>query len=160
MITDRNLCNAGCGPVTETSHFTLLPLFPAYLLVHRLRFSVSVSSDGSPHPSRSETWSIASGFPLMRLADAHKWSYCSCNVRLIGWFGCLFCYCPLIGAQGVLTVYIQTHVGDSTGVRRKGKCTLKAMSQDGWGHEPKRRRQMEDWRHYRGRDSKGSTVSD
>lgn len=142
------------APVTESPHFTLPPFPPASLLVHRLLYSVSVSPNNSPHPSRSETQSIATGFPLIRLADAHKWSYCLCIDQLIGSFGCLFCYCPLIGAQGVLTVYRHMWAtAEPSGLEEKGwwwakdgrvRSALKAISQDGWGHEPKRRRQIED----------------
>lgn len=103
--TDRGLCNSSCGPANSVTPLfallLLLLLFQAILLL----CSVSVSPYDSPHPSRSETQSIAAGFPLIRLTDAHKWSYCLCNDRLIGSFGCLFCYCPLIGALGVSTVY-------------------------------------------------------
>lgn len=89
---------------TESPHFSLSPFPPAFLLVCLLLHSVSVSPNNSPHPSRSETQSIATGFPLFRLADANKWSYCLCNDRLIGSLGCLFCYCPLIKALSVTTV--------------------------------------------------------
>lgn len=94
------------APITDSSLFTLHLHPPSSLLVCLLLYSVSVSPSNSPHPSRSETWSIATGLsshPLRR--HTHKWSYCLCNDRLIGSFGCLLCYCALIGAWGVLTTH-------------------------------------------------------
>lgn len=130
---------AAVVPLTQSDCFAL-PLLRLFQAI-RLLCSVSVSPHNSPHPSRSETRSIAAGFPLIRLSDAHKWSYCLCNDRLIGSFGCLFCYCPLIGTLGVLTVYRQQKRREMI-VRKKGggKSRFKVEG----GCVPGRERQMED----------------
>lgn len=101
------------APVTDSVTLLLFP--PASVLGHLPLYSVSESPSNSPHPSRLETRSIATGFPLIRLADPHKWSYCLCNDQLIGSFGCLFRYCPLIGALGCRGGIdcLQSHVADS-----------------------------------------------
>lgn len=104
LNTDRNLCNTMCGLywLVFSFHSCSVSSMPLHL------YTVCLSPDNSPHPSRLDTGSIAAGFPLIHLVDAHKCSYWLCNDRLIGSFGCLFCYCPLTGALGVSTVYNHT----------------------------------------------------